>query len=143
MGGFDSEITETTTTVALETALFHPTVTRRTAKSFGLSSESSKRFERGINVSTIEEASAFSAQMIAELGGGVVVSGEAISNSYEKEDVVVSITLTKINRSLGTELSKEDVTRIFNSLGFKHEVDNETFIVSILQDVGIFQLRQT
>lgn len=131
MGGFDSEITETTTTVALETALFHPTVTRRTAKSFGLSSESSKRFERGINVSTIEEASAFSAQMIAELGGGVVVSGEAISNSYEKEDVVVSITLTKINRSLGTELSKEDVTRIFNSLGFKHEVDNETFIVSI------------
>ena len=131
MGGFDSEITETTTTVALETALFHPTVTRRTARGFGLSSESSKRFERGVNVATIEEASAFSAQMIAELGEGTVVSGEAVSNEYPAKDVVVSITLSKINRSLGTELSVSDVEKIFTSLGFTQEVKEETFVVSI------------
>ena len=131
MGGLDSEITESTTTVALETALFHPTLTRRSARGFGLSSESSKRFERGINVATIAEASAFSAQMIAELSGGTVVSGEAISNDYSKEDVVVSITLTKINNSLGTTLSEEEVSTIFTSLGFSHTVEGETFVVSI------------
>ncbi|MEG2255040.1 MAG: phenylalanine--tRNA ligase subunit beta, partial [Vagococcus sp.] len=131
MGGLDSEITESTTTVALETALFHPTLTRRSARGFGLSSESSKRFERGINVATIAEASAFSAQMIAELSGGTVVSGEAISNDYSKEDVVVSITLTKINNSLGTTLSEEEVSTIFTSLGFLHTVEGETFVVSI------------
>lgn len=131
MGGFDSEITETTTTVALETALFDPTLTRRTARSFGLASESSKRFERGINTATVEEASNFAAQMIAELSGGIVVKGEAISSDYQKEDVTVSITLDKINRSLGTELSLEEVSTIFNSLGFEHTKENETFVVSI------------
>ncbi len=131
MGGLDSEITETTTTVALETALFHPTITRRTARGFGLSSESSKRFERGINVATIEEASNFAGQMIAELSGGVVVKGEAISNNYEQKDVVVSITLEKINRSLGTDLTIKEVSTIFNSLGFKHTEEAEKFVVSI------------
>ncbi|SLM86804.1 phenylalanine--tRNA ligase subunit beta [Vagococcus fluvialis] len=131
MGGFDSEITKNTTTVALETALFNSTLTRRTARGFGLSSESSKRFERGINVSTIEEASAFAAQMIAELSDGVVVSGEVISNDYHKKDVVVSITLDKINGSLGTDLSVRDVQSIFESLGFGSEETAETFVVSI------------
>lgn len=131
MGGLDSEITENTTTVALETALFNSTLTRRTARNFGLSSESSKRFERGINVSTIEEASAFAAQMIAELSGGVVVSGEVVSNDYHKEDVIVSITLDKINRSLGTDLSVSEVQGIFESLGFGSTEEAEKFTVSV------------
>lgn len=57
MGGQDSEITETTTTVALESALFDPILIRRTAKRFNLRSESSARFEKGINKGTVGEAS--------------------------------------------------------------------------------------
>lgn len=131
MGGLDSEITKTTTTVALETALFDPTLTRRTAKQFGLASESSKRFERGINTATVEEASLFAAQMIAELSGGTVVKGEAMSHDYQKEDVVVAITLSKINRSLGTTLNVSEVAAIFTSLGFAHTESQEKFVVSI------------
>lgn len=57
MGGQDSEITETTTTVALESALFDPISIRRTAKRFNLRSESSARFEKGINKGTVGKAS--------------------------------------------------------------------------------------
>ena len=56
MGGYDSEITEKTTVVALEAASFDPSLTRKTATKHGLRSESSARFEKGINLGTIEEA---------------------------------------------------------------------------------------
>ena len=75
MGGLDSEITETTTTVALESALFDPVSIRRTAKQFNLRSESSARFEKGINKATVGEASDVAAAMIQSLAGGEVPEG--------------------------------------------------------------------
>lgn len=70
MGGLDSEITNETTTVALESALFDPISIRRTAKQFNLRSESSARFEKGINHATVGEASEVAAAMIVSLAGG-------------------------------------------------------------------------
>lgn len=131
MGGATTEIDETTTTVALETALFQSTLIRRTARSFGLSSESSKRFERGINTATIQEASDFAAAMIAELSGGTVVKGEAISQELIPQNVEVTITLHKINHSLGTSLSLKTVNQIFTDLGFDYTVTNEAYNVVI------------
>lgn len=131
MGGASTEITDTTTTVALETALFDAVTTRRTARKFGLSSESSKRFERGINVATIEEASAYAAAMIAELGEGVVVTGEVVSNEIDATHVEVSITLDRINHILGTELSIETVNAIFDDLGFGYAEEAGTYTVSV------------
>ncbi|MGO3732873.1 MAG: phenylalanine--tRNA ligase subunit beta [Vagococcus sp.] len=131
MGGLDSEIGAETTTVALETAVFDAVTTRRTARQFGLSSESSKRFERGINLGTMKEASDFAAAMIAELSGGNVVSGEAVSKDLELKPVMVSITLDKINRSLGTTLTLEEVNQIFVDLDFEYTLEASTYHVSI------------
>lgn len=64
MGGLDSEITDGTVTVALEAALFNPVLIRKTAGKFNLRSESSSRFEKGINVATIRTAGQHAAELM-------------------------------------------------------------------------------
>ncbi|MEO2518522.1 phenylalanine--tRNA ligase beta subunit-related protein, partial [Enterococcus avium] len=75
MGGLDSEISDETTTVALEMAMFDQTLVRRTSQSYNLRSESSMRFEKGINQGEISLAGEVAAAMIAELAGGKVLQG--------------------------------------------------------------------
>lgn len=118
MGGLDSHITDETVTVALEAALFEPISIRKTAKELNLRSESSSRFEKGINVATLQQASEHAAALMAELGEGTVVSGISAVDTVEVKDTVVNTTLTKINRSLGTDISDKEVTAIFHQLGF-------------------------
>lgn len=118
MGGLDSHITDETVTVALEAALFEPISIRKTAKELNLRSESSSRFEKGINVATLQQASEHAAALMAELGEGTVVSGISAVDTVEIKDTVVNTTLTKINRSLGTDISDKEVTAIFHQLGF-------------------------
>ena len=131
MGGLDSEITDETVTVALEAALFNPVLIRKTAGKFNLRSESSSRFEKGINVATIRTAGQHAAELIHELAGGTIVAGTASVDTVEVKDTEVVITLEKINRSLGTDISSDEVTAIFNQLGFASTFDGETFTVAV------------
>ena len=131
MGGLDSEITDETVTVALEAALFNPVLIRKTAGKFNLRSESSSRFEKGINVATIRTAGQHAAELIHELAGGTIVAGTASVDTVEVKDTEVVITLGKINRSLGTAISSDEVTAIFNQLGFASTFDGETFTVAV------------
>ncbi|PCS00753.1 phenylalanine--tRNA ligase subunit beta [Lactococcus fujiensis] len=131
MGGLDSEITDGTTTVALESALFNGTLIRKTSQKFALRSEASARFEKGINEGTVTEALDFAAAMIAELAGGSVLKGVVESNDYQPQQVVVSITLSRINAALGTDLSLNTVEKIFKQLGFGVKIDGENFICEI------------
>lgn len=118
MGGLDSEIQEDTVTVALESALFESTTIRRTAKEFNLRSEGSARFEKGINTSTILTACDHAAQLMVELAGGTIVSGVVSKNVLKPMDSSLNITLDRINGSLGTAISSEEVVAIFERLGF-------------------------
>ena len=131
MGGLDSEITDGTVTVALEAALFNPVLIRKTAGKFNLRSESSSRFEKGINVATIRTAGQHAAELIHELAGGTIVAGTASVDTVEVKDTEVVITLEKINRTLGTAISSGEVTAIFNQLGFASTFDGETFTVAV------------
>ena len=131
MGGLDSEITDGTVTVALEAALFNPVLIRKTAGKFNLRSESSSRFEKGINVATIRTAGEHAAELIHELAGGTIVAGTASVDTVEVKDTEVVITLQKINRSLGTAISSGEVTAIFNQLGFASTFDGEIFTVAV------------
>lgn len=131
MGGLDSEITAETTTVALEFAMFDALSIRKTGSKFNLRSESSARFEKGINQGTIEVAGNHAAQLIHELGGGTIVAGTASAATFVPENKQVTITLSKINRSLGTAISAEEVGQILAQLGFGYEVEEETFTISI------------
>ncbi|MGX7394961.1 phenylalanine--tRNA ligase subunit beta [Carnobacterium mobile] len=131
MGGMDSEIQEDTINVALEAALFDPIAIRKTAKEFNLRSESSSRYEKGINHAAITTAGDHAAALITELAGGTVVSGRAVESTLEVKDALVSITLEKLNRSLGTEITTEEVMAIFDRLGFKVTETNGLFEVAV------------
>lgn len=131
MGGLDSEITNETTTVALEAAIFEGISIRKTSQKFALRSEASSRFEKGINEGTVTEALDYAAAMIAELAGGQVLKGVVESNDYKPQPVVTSISLSRVNAALGTKLSLEVVEKIFKQLGFTVSVDGELFTVEI------------
>lgn len=131
MGGEDSEITNETTTVALESALFDSVTVRRTSKKFNLRSEGSSRFEKGINHATIGEAGDVAAAMIAKLAGGTVVSGKAVGSELAAEDAVVSVTIARINEYLGTKMDQATVSEIFDALGFTYKVDQEKYTVTV------------
>lgn len=131
MGGYDSEITAETKNVALEFALFDALRIRKTGTKFNLRSESSARFEKGINVAAIEEAGNQAAALIQELAGGEVVEGTATGSSVSPQDEKISITLDKINSSLGTAISQEEVLAIFHQLGFGCQAEDNQFWVSI------------
>lgn len=130
MGGLDSEVTETTTTVALEAAIFDSVSIRKTSKQFNLRSESSSRFEKGINQATVAEACDVAAAMIAKLAGGRVLQG-AVGETLAVLDQEVTITLARINQYLGTSLSNEEVVEIITALGFGVEEVAHTYTVSI------------
>ncbi|WP_430606177.1 phenylalanine-tRNA ligase beta subunit [Enterococcus sp. AZ170] len=131
MGGADSEITEETTTVALESALFDSLAVRKTSKKFNLRSESSSRFEKGINHATIGEAGDVAAAMIAKLAGGTVVSGRSIGSELTVKEVVVSVTVPRINEYLGTSLDEAAVSEIFDTLGFTYTLDQGKYTVTV------------
>lgn len=131
MGGLDSEIDNQTTTVALEAALFEPLSIRRTSKQFNLRSESSSRFEKGINKATVDQACDVAAAMIANLAGGEVLSGAVKSAEVVAKDVEVEITLARINNYLGTALTVAEVNGIFDALGFVYSENDDHYVVVV------------
>ncbi|EPN6056270.1 phenylalanine--tRNA ligase subunit beta [Enterococcus faecalis] len=131
MGGANSEISQETTTVALEAALFNPLSIRKTSKQFNLRSESSSRFEKGINQATVGLACDVAAAMIAELANGTVVSGTAVGSEVAVKEAQVAVTLERINQYLGTALDEATVNEIFEALGFAYEVNQGAYEITI------------
>ncbi|GAJ25379.1 phenylalanyl-tRNA synthetase beta chain [Liquorilactobacillus sucicola DSM 21376 = JCM 15457] len=131
MGGQSTEIDGGTTTVALEAAVFNSSLIRKTARRHNLHSEASMRFERGVNRATVAEALNTAAQLIADLGEGEIVSGVAEGSLEATTPVEVSISLDKINKVLGTDLTIDIVADIFKRLEFGVEINKNVFTVSV------------
>lgn len=131
MGGEATEISEKSTRVVLEAAVFNGKSIRKTSGRLNLRSESSSRFEKGINVATVNEALDAAASMIAELAGATVRKGIVSAGQLDTSDVEVSSTLADVNRVLGTELSYADVEDVFRRLGFGLSGNAEAFTVSV------------
>ena len=131
MGGEATEISEKSSRVVLEAAVFNGKSIRKTSGRLNLRSESSSRFEKGINVATVNEALDAAASMIAELAGATVRKGIVSAGELDTSDVEVSSTLSDVNRVLGTELSYADVEDVFRRLGFGLSGNAEHFTVSV------------
>ena len=131
MGGLDSEISDETTTVALEMAMFDHTLVRRTSQSYNLRSESSMRFEKGINQGEISLAGEVAAAMIAELAGGKVLQGSVKGSEVHPKNVEVSTTLENVNHFLGTKLTQDQINAIFEALGFETKVSKDITTVCV------------
>ncbi|MFB5662941.1 phenylalanine--tRNA ligase subunit beta [Alteribacillus sp. HJP-4] len=116
MGGSFSEVQDDTRTVLLEAAYFHPVRVRKASKDMGLRSESSSRFEKGIDSSRVEEAADRAASLIAEYAGGEVLAGTVDQDSRSKKDAVITTKVERLNKRLGMELSTSDILAIFRRL---------------------------
>lgn len=118
MGGFETEITDTTTTVVLESADFYGPCIRRTARACGLSSEASGRFERGVDSETTIKALNRAAQLLQEMGACTVCEGIVDVYPNPKQANYVTFTPEQINNHLGTNIAKDVMLNIITSVGF-------------------------
>lgn len=117
MGGFETEITDTTT-VVLESADFYGPCIRRTARACGLSSEASGRFERGVDSETTIKALDRAAQLLQEMGACTVCEGIVDVYPNPKQANYVTFTPEQINNHLGTNIAKDVMLNIITSVGF-------------------------
>ena len=131
MGGAATEISPQSRRVVLEAAVFDGTSIRKTSGRLNLRSESSSRFEKGINLATVTEALDAAASMIADLAGATVQAGIVSAGQVDTSDVEVVSTLSDVNRVLGTELTYTDIEDVFRRLGFGLTGDAEKFTVSV------------
>jgi phenylalanyl-tRNA synthetase beta chain len=147
MGGENSEISGTTTAILLESAYFNPSAIRKTSKRLGLHTESSHRFERGMDIAILTRALDRAASLIAELAGGTVAKGVIDVYPVKSEPRNIRVRLERVNSLLGISLSGEAVTRLLLNLEFGvrqvepgvFDVDVPTFRVDIEREVDIIE----
>ena len=118
-GGLDSGISETTTDVFIESAYFNPVWVRKTAKRFGLNTDSSFRFERGIDPNLQVYAAKRAALLMKELAGGSISSEITDICPVPAADFVFDISFARINALIGKEITQETVRTILAALEVK------------------------
>ena len=126
MGGLNSEIKDATKGVVFECAKFKRDNVRRSARMLGKSSDSSKRFEKGVDEYTTERAMKRALHLVEELGAGVPTDVHVdVSAGKEQENKIVKTTLSKINGVLGIKVPKGTVIDILKRLNFGVETDGD------------------
>lgn len=118
-GGLDSGISETTTDVFIESAYFNPVWVRKTAKRFGLNTDSSFRFERGIDPNLQVYAAKRAALLMKELAGGTISSEITDICPVPAADFVFDVSFARINALIGKEITQETVRTILAALEVK------------------------
>lgn len=131
MGGENSEVTERTVNLLLESAHFAGSVVRRTSRQLGLRSEASLRFEKEANPEAVIPALNRAAELIRQLANGTVSAGIVEACKQQQERPVVTLTLDKTNRLLGTSLQSHEVKTILDRLGLKSEHSGDAFHVTV------------
>ncbi|MFQ5957113.1 MAG: phenylalanine--tRNA ligase subunit beta, partial [Candidatus Brocadiales bacterium] len=119
MGGSDTEVGEETKNILLESARFRPSAVRRAAKRFALSTESSYRFERGVDPEGVDWASRRATRLIQELTGGEVSKDVIDLGSKKVERTVISLGMPRLNAVLGTQIEAATTKDILSRLGFE------------------------
>lgn len=127
-GGMDSGVTETTTSIFLESAYFNPISVRKTAKRHGLNTDASFRFERGIDPNITEYALMVAAIMMEEIAGGEISSDVVDIYPKKIEDHQVFLSYENTARLIGEEIPKETIKQILTSLEIKINNVTETGI---------------
>ena len=121
MGGLESEITQDTRRVLIESAYFQPLSIRRTGKKIALRSESSYRFERGIDPEGVTRALDRAAQLMVQVGGGEIAGGRIDVYPAPYEPIRLELRLDRTNRFLGTELASAEMAGVLRSIEMQVE----------------------
>jgi phenylalanyl-tRNA synthetase beta chain len=131
MGGTNSQVSETTSHVVLESACFNPTTIRKASKKYGLRSDSSYRFERGVDWKGVVSAQARAALLIKELASGEICSGQVDICSEEEKQITVSLRVSRVNQLLGGSFSAQQIQDVLSRLGMEITESSETMQVKI------------
>ena len=131
MGGYDSEITEMTCDVLLESAYFNPSSIRATAKALGMSTEASYRFERGADPGVVLAALDRAAELIAELAGGTICKGAVDVYPGEQPLTQVKLRPDRVNFVLGTALKVAEMEQILTRLGFDVQASEDAYQITV------------
>ncbi|MCX7984660.1 MAG: phenylalanine--tRNA ligase subunit beta [Bacteroidetes bacterium] len=118
MGGANTEISETTRNVLIESAYFDPSCIRRTSKHLGLSTEASYRFERNADIEMTVYALNRAAQLIQEIAGGEVLRGMIDVYPKKRKPHTVRVRVQRVNDCIGTSLSKSEISSLLKRLHF-------------------------
>ncbi len=124
MGGLNSEVKPDTTDIILEAAYFDPVCVRKTAKTLGVSTESSYRFERGVDPGEVPLAGRLAAQMIAASTGGKT-GGFIDVYPVQTRPPAIRLRTAKVNNTLGLVLDSQRIAGYLNSLGFECKMEGE------------------
>jgi len=131
MGSAESEVSEKTTDLVLECAYFQPTRIRRTRRALGLSSESSYRFERGIDLLGMPDAMRRAIELILAVAGGAL--REAPLDVWPKVEQPRSVFLrpARVNHLLGVDVPRGDIERLLSAIGFVAAPKDERIAVQV------------
>ena len=129
MGGMPSSVTDSTQSIFLESAFFDPIVIAGKARAYNLSTDSSYRFERGVDFANTRHALERATSLIIEYCGGEAGEITEVLNALPKRNEI-HLRLKKLNAILGIEVPSQDVERIFMQLGFEVNKTIEGFKVT-------------
>jgi phenylalanyl-tRNA synthetase beta chain len=121
MGGFNSEIEPATQSILIESACFDPTSIRKTSKFFGLNTDASHRFERGVDPEGTVFALDRAAALMADICGGVLIEGVIDERPVVREQKPLVLSAEATNRLLGTRIDSADMDSMLRSIGFTVE----------------------
>ena len=122
MGGFDSQITEFSKNIIIESAIFKAATVRKSSRSAGIESEAKKRYERGVDKINTRKAILRSLELISELAAsdsGIRIGSLELAGEEEIHRTTVELNLDKLNKLLGLELSMVEVTEILKMIDIK------------------------
>ena len=136
MGGENSKITDNVSSMVFECASFDGTNIRLSAKKLGLRTDASGKYEKGLDPNTAEEAVNRACQLIEELGAGEVVGGMIDVYPVKRGETRIKFEPEKINKLLGTDISKEDMLAYFEKIDLGYdEASGEVVAPSWRQDL--------
>lgn len=130
MGGLNTEVDYDTKNIFIEAAIFDSLNIRKTAKNI-LRSESSNRYEKGIDPNRTKKAILRACYLLNKYASGEVCDGMLVHDVAQHDDKKIEITLDKINQVLGLNLTNDIVIDIFERLGFNTKVNKDTLIVTV------------
>ena len=131
MGGLSTEVTDSTKDIVLEAAYFEPQRIRKTSQRLQLKSESSTRFERKIDYNRVLRALDYAAYLLETLADGEVLEGVSSNNPLPYKDVYVDVTLTKVNKVLGTSIEKDELEAIFDGLAYEYTLKGDVYSIKL------------
>lgn len=146
MGGFNSEIDNSTSSILIESAYFDPKSVRKTSRKLSLQSDSSYRFERGVNYDSLEFAAKRCADIIIENGGGEIASKFTDIYPNKINKTIINVRFERARKIIGLDVSNDRILQLVEKLGWQinkkkdsFEVEPPSYRVDLDQEIDVIE----